>query len=355
MYHLARRGLSIAGVDQFAPPHSLGSSHGQTRIIRKAYFEHPDYVPLLHRAWSLWDELQQETGRTLLHPRPLVMTGPPQSEVVAGARRAAAEHQLPLENLSAAECMQRFPTLVVPDSHDVAVESSAGILMCDDIVDAHLELAESLGALCLLDEPVRKIQSTPEGARILTDKYTIEAATAVVTCGAWTASLLPDYRRWIRIVRKTVFWHPAEAPYWAVEDSPIFLQDLPQGQFYGLPAVDGGMIKVGEHTGGESVDTPEAVCRDVSEADRRPIEQYVAGHLKHVQRHPDLAAVCLYSMSPDGHFLFDSDPDRSLVVAAGFSGHGFKFTGILGSAAADLVISGRTDLPVSFLSRTRLT
>ena len=356
MYHLAARGLNVIGIDRFHPPHDRGSSHGETRIIRKAYFEHPDYVPLLHRAWDLWEQLAEESAQTLIERRDLLMSGPPGSEITEGARRSAKLHALPLQDLTFEEARQRFPMFSVPEDHSLTVESTAGFLWCERGVRTHLGVATARGAVLHSNETVRKVNAMADGVTIETDRAVYSAAAAVVTCGAWTGQLLADYSQWIKVRRKTLFWHPIHSPVWAdPHRTPMFLIDLPEGQFYGLPSVDGATIKVGEHTGGETVDDPSHVSRNITLEESQPVSRFVASRLCEVDPVARDAAVCMYSMSPDGHFLFDRHPAYPLVIAAGFSGHGFKFTSVLGEATADLIQYGRTKLPVEFLSARRLS
>lgn len=353
---LASRGLRVLGIDQFTPPHTHGSSHGETRIIRKAYFEHPDYVPLLHRAWELWQQCSTDAGQSLLTRCDLVMSGAASSEVIAGARTSARQHGLPIDNLSATEACQRYPVLCLPEDHEVTVESSAGYLFVERCVQSMLQLAIQSGAQLHTQETVLKISGDTSSVEVVTSHGRYSAAAAVVTLGPWTSQLLPDYAPLITVRRKTLHWYPllpsSPPNAW---NSPIFLVDLPHGQFYGLPAVDGARVKVGEHSGGDRVDHPDAVLRTVTDRDRQPVAAFVRNHLRGLQPHESSAAVCLYSMSPDGHFLFDRHPDWPMVVAAGFSGHGFKFTPVLAQAAADLIHSGQTQLPVGFLSRYRFS
>lgn len=354
MYHLAKRGLKVIGIDRFHPPHDLGSSHGETRIIRKAYFEHPNYVPLLHRAWDLWEELAQESNQRLIQRRDMLMSGPPGSEVIQGARQSARLHNLPLEELTRDAARERFPMINIPLDHSVTVESTAGILWVERCVEAHLELAKANGAVLRCGETVQKISGTSAGLSIQTDQASYSAAGGIMTCGAWTGQLLPDYAKLITIRRKSLFWYPIQSSEWVDPGkAPIFFIDLPQGQFYGLPCVDGTTVKVGEHTGGESVADPSLVDRDVGPNDARPVSQFVAERLNGVKCIPCRSTVCMYSISPDGHFLFDRLSDLPLVVAGGFSGHGFKFASVLGEAAAELIQVDRSSLNFGFLSAKR--
>ena len=351
---LSARGLRVLGLDQYVPPHSLGSSHGETRIIRKAYFEHPDYVPLLHRSWDLWRQVEAESGLSLLERCDLVLSGRAESEVIRGARLAASQHGLAIRNLTAAEACAEYPVLQLPEDHEVTVESTAGYLWVERCVAAMLDLGRAAGAEIRTGERVVGLRCAANSVEVETVGQRYSAAAAVVTCGPWTSQLLPEYERLITVRRKTLFWYPVQSAAWAQQwRAPIFLVDMPGGQFYGLPAVDGLRVKVGEHTGGESVADAFRVQRETDAADRAPVDDFAGQCLRGLEAQSCQSVVCLYSMSPDGHFLFDRHPEYPLVTAAGFSGHGFKFTPVLGAAAADLIVSGRTELPVGFLSQSR--
>ncbi len=354
MHHLARRGLRVIGIDRFAPPHDQGSSHGETRVIRKAYFEHPSYVPLLHRAWDLWHELSSEVNQPLIQRRDLLMSGPPSSEVITGALESASTHRLPVEELTPEEAMKRYPTFRLPDDHRVVVETTAGFLWAERCISASLMLAEQLGAQMRSDETVQQIDYPASGGVcVQTNRARYSAAAAVITAGAWTGQLLPEYASLIRVLRKVLFWYPLTDSLWSDPAAPVFLIDAPHGQFYGVPSVDGRLAKVAEHTGGAVVQDPLHVDRHVTMADSAGTNRFVDGFMNGLLPQPAQSTVCMYSMSPDGHFLLDKHPTLPLVVAAGFSGHGFKFTSVLGEVCADLITDKKPSLDVSFLSRSR--
>jgi len=355
MFHLAQRGLKVIGIDRFHPPHDRGSSHGETRIIRKAYFEHPSYVPLLHRAWELWEELSESVGERLIERRDLLMAGPPGSEVIEGARLSARLFGLPMENLTAAEAAIRYPAFLLPEDYAVAIESTSGYLWAERCVASHLNSAASLGAQLRPDETVLSVSSSGAGVQVQTDRGCYSAGAAVVTSGAWTGQLLSDYARHISVLRKTLCWFPTTSENWIRKDrAPLFFVDAPESQFYGIPSVDGETIKVGMHTGGEIVSDPSNLSRQVTDEDERPISQFAGKYLGGIEPQSSRSVICMYSMTPDGHFLLDRLPELPIVVAAGFSGHGFKFTSVLGEVAADLVERGKTELDIGFLSASRL-
>ena len=356
MFHLAQRGLKVIGIDRFHPPHDRGSSHGETRIIRKAYFEHPSYVPLLHRAWELWEELSQSVGERLIEQRDLLMAGPPGSEVIEGARLSARLYGLPMENLTAAEAAIRYPEFHLPEDYAVAIESTAGYLWAERCVASHLNSAALLGAQLRHDETVLSVSSSGTGVQVQTDRGCYSAGAAVVTSGAWTGQLLSEYARHISVLRKTLCWFPVTSENWIRKDrGPLFFVDAPESQFYCITSVDGETIKIGMHTGGEVISNPSDLSRQVTDDDERPISQFAGKYLGGIKPQASRSVICMYSMTPDGHFLLDRLPELPIVVAAGFSGHGFKFTSVLGEVAADMVQRGQTGLDIGFLSVGRFS
>jgi sarcosine oxidase len=358
LYHLARRGVRVLGVEQLGLAHDRGSSHGETRIIRQAYFEHPDYVPLVRRAYGLWDELSRETGRSLSRQTGLCLVG---STPVAGACLAATQHGVLLERLTVAEAESRFPQFrfCVDDEPSgaeppVAYEPEAGYLLVEACVEAHVEAAQRHGAAIHWHEVVRRWTATQQGVTVETDRMTYSAGTLVLCAGPWAGSVIADLTVPLTVRRKVQFWHPLTCvSRW--EGSPVFFFEEPgHGEFYGLPAPDGQRVKLAEHTGGAVIDDPSAVDRSCQPDDRAPLEWFVTRRLRDVAPRADRHSVCQYTMSPDGHFVVDRHPwHERVLLATGFSGHGFKFAPVIGQALADLVIDGQTPLPIQFLSLER--
>jgi sarcosine oxidase len=353
--HLARRGVSVVGLEQFSLGHDRGSSHGDTRIIRLAYFEHPDYVPLLRRAYTLWDELQAETDAELFRRVPLLLAGPPNGEAVAGAIRAATEHDLRLERLSAAESRQRYPGIEVPDEFATVIEPDAGFLWVERCVRRHADMARRAGADLRDQCPVRALHLEPGRVRVETDRETFEAARLVVTAGPWTGRLLADLGWPLTVVRKFVGWFATTAGAYHVDRGyPVYYFDRPDGAFYGFPSVDGVTLKVAEHTTAEPVSDPDQVDRSARPEDIGRLAPFLQSVLPEATTRLARHSVCLYTHTPDHHFLVDRHPEwPQVTIAAGFSGHGFKFTSVLGEALADLCLHGTTDLPIGFLSAQR--
>jgi sarcosine oxidase len=356
LYHLARRGARVLGLDRAAPGHDRGSSHGKTRVIRMSYFEHPDYVPLLRRAYELWRELESASGRALLHDIGLVEIGAPDGEVVPGVLASAFIHGLQVEQLAGLDAMRRFPGLRVPEGLDVVYEPSGGYLDVEDCVIAHAGAAERAGATLHAGEEVTGWRAAHGTVEVTTDRGTYTAAKLVLAPGAWASTLLHDLGVRFHTLRKTMWWFDTPRPEHTVEGGcPVFLYELPgQGVFYGTPAVAGSGIKVAEHTGGPSVNDPRLDDRHEDPAERSRVTAFAEQHLPGVTARVLSYAVCFYPMSPDEHFLIGLHPEHPEVgFAAGLSGHGFKFTSVLGEALADLALDGRARVPIDFLSWNR--
>ena len=353
-YHLARRGRKVLALDRLRPPHRQGSSHGQTRAIRKAYFEDPAYVPLLHRAYDAWRRLAEESGRSLLRRTGTLMLGPPDSPVVAGSLESAREHGLEHQLLDATELRRRYPVFQ-PDRDTVGVlEEVGGVLAAESSIEAHLELAQARGAELRFDEPVESWRELPgqDGVEVVTGRGSYFARHLVLAAGAWSPDLLGSRRRTLSVSRQVLFWMSPAGNRDAFEASslPIWVWAPSDGDiFYGFPSLEGSSsgagtsgVKMGIHTPGETV-SASAVDRTVSAADLEQLRRCYQGRVEGLSPEPIRSCVCLYTNSPDGHFLLGGHPlFPSVTVAAGFSGHGFKFAALIGEVLADLAIEGTT-------------
>jgi sarcosine oxidase len=355
-YHLARRGQRVLGLEQFTPVHALGSSHGESRIIRLAYHEHPNYVALLRRAYTLWEALEREASGELLRITGGLFIGPEHGEVFAGALESARLHNLPHEVLSAADVRRRY-SVFHPSDGDVAFyEPNAGVLFPERCITAHLRLAAAAGATLRYETAVTRITAKDGGVEVETAGETFHAARVVVTAGAWLGRLLASLRLSLEPERNVVFWfEPRSLPERFDSDRfPIFIWERgAEGTFYGLPHVGLPGVKVACHHTGEVVD-PDRVRREVDAADEAPVRHFVERCI------PDLAGslagstVCLYTNTPDRHFVVDRHPEHPEVVfAGGCSGHGFKFASVLGEVLADLAITGAASARIDFLGINR--
>jgi monomeric sarcosine oxidase len=352
---LARRGARAIGLDRFRPPHDRGSSHGRTRMIRQAYFEHPDYVPLVTRALAQWRELEKRSGRRLFFPTGLLQVGPEDGFVVGGVLASARKFQLPVEKLSAADAESRFSGFRVPQGMCALVEASAGYLRVEDCVAAHLEDALRAGAALETDVVVSSWRADAGGVRVETSRGAYAAARLIVAAGAWSGTLLSEIGVPLVVRRKPQYWFAADDPlYRADRGCPAFLFELPTGTFYGFPRLDDWGLKAARHSGGEAIADPSRLDRGVDAIDLDLVTAFLQSCLPGVSRSLVDHSACMYTMSPDEHFLLDRHPVYPAVCfAAGLSGHGFKFAPVLGEALADMALTGETRLPVAFLSLSR--
>jgi len=352
---LARRGSRVLGLEQFTAAHDRGSSHGQTRLIRQAYFEHPDYVPLVLHSYRLWAELSERRGVPLFRETGLLQVGPADGPVVRGVVDSASQHRLEIEQLGAAEVTRRWPGFVVPAPQVGVYEPRAGILAVEKCVQAHLEDAVAHGATLHTEEAVVGIQSTGTDIQVQTTRGRYETARLVVTAGPWAARWLADVSVRLIVRRKPLFWFATHASvYRATAGCPAFLYETPQGVFYGFPEIDPGELKIAEDSGGDEVVDPANVDRELHPSDQERLTAFISTYLPQVSTTQTGHVVCMYTMSPDEHFLVDTLPgDERICFAAGLSGHGFKFAPALGEALADLATTGESNLPIGFLSCRR--
>jgi sarcosine oxidase len=342
-YHAARRGLSVAGFDRFAPPHTLGSSHGETRIVREAYFEDPCYVPIVQRAYDLWHALERESGERLMLRTGGLMLGPPDGSCVSGARASGDQHRLPYETLDAAEIRARFPALRAEDGTAGVYEPRAGILYPEACVRAHLESAQRAGATFMPDEPALSWRADGAGIEVITAKGSYRAARLVLAAGAWLPALLADVRLPLAVTRQPLFWFVPRANPETFEPDrlPIWIWEWTRERFiYGFPAL-GGEVKVAVHHEGEPAD-PDGARRLLAPAEIEVMRERLRRFVPDADGPLSRAAVCLYTNTPDGHFAIDRHPGNpSVVILSACSGHGFKFSSAIGEIAVQLALAER--------------
>ena len=351
LHHLAARGARVAGFDRFSPPHALGSSHGETRMIREAYYEEPRYVPLVRRAYELWHELSAEADAQMIVETGGVFAGPPQGEFIAGIHRAAREHGIAVTTLSRPEVAAHFPWLHVDAGMKIVTEPRAGFVYPERCIAAHLSLGAAHGAEINRDEPVTAWHATGDGIEIQTPRGRYLADRLVLTTGAWITETLRSIGVAATIERQPLFWflpradHAVPSTVWAVEFEPGKL-------LYGFPAGDEG-VKVAIHYGGP-VTTADALDRTIHDEDSRLLRRHADHHLPGALGEIAGAEVCMYTNTPDLHFVFDAHPAHAnVLVVSACSGHGFKFSSAIGEAAAQWALDGtpRQDLSLFSLAR----
>lgn len=364
LYQLAGRGLRVLGIDRFAPGHSHGSSHGETRAIRKAYFEHPDYVPLLTRAYELWQDLNEVTGKALIQQTGILEIGPTGGILLTGIRTAAEQHHLAIDALSASDVIERFPGFLVPRGYGAVFEPDGGYLLVEECVQHQVELSLRLGAELAIGSGVRSWKYVNGDVHVKTDAETFVARKLVIAAGAWSNDLLWDWGVNLRVLRKHMHWYEAKpSSYCQERGSPVFFYETPGGCYYGFPVLSNrvgvsdpgeSVVKIAEHSGGELVRNPLLCDRNVDAVDRQRVEKFMRENMPAMTGQARSHAVCMYTMTDDEQFVVDRHPDNpNVLFAAGLSGHGFKFTPVLAECLADWVEEKQTHRSIGFLSANR--
>jgi monomeric sarcosine oxidase len=343
-YHLAKSGASVIAFDQFTVPHDRGSSHADTRLIRQAYFEDPDYVPLLRRAYELWEDLEEEPGQLFVKSG-LFIAGRPDRTVMQGVKRSATEHQIRTETLGPQEASRRFPGFSFAEDEICIFEPEAGYLNVDQVLQAHLAGAAKAGAQIRQNTEVTAIKRDAGGYVISTGQGEFRAKKVVLAGGAWNGQLMTSLLGH-RLVphRVPLFWFPVIDR--TKEPAVCFAYDLPEGFFYGFRPFD-GLVKAGLHKPGPVIPNPTNYNRTISDEERDPVRRFFREKIVFADSSIAKEATCIYTMTADEHFIIDEVD--GMVILAGFSGHGFKFASVVGEIAKDLALTGKSHLPYEFL------
>ncbi len=352
----ARRGWRVLGLEQFGAGHDRGSSHGQTRIIRQAYFEHPSYVPLAQETYPLWREIERQTHSSLFEQPGLLQVGPTDSEILCGVRRSANQFNLVVDEMSAQEIKARWPVFNIADDQIGLFESSAGFLRVEKCVAQMIRLAIAGGAKLRANACVKSWSASSAGdISVELPGETVRAKRIVIAPGAWASDLLAGVNTDFVLKRKQQHWFQIDRyEIHAANGMCCFLFDSPDGCFYGFPQVDELGMKIAEHTGGQSLANPSEVDRTVNVDDLARSETFLKDHFEFTKQRLVYSSVCLYTMSPDSHFLVDRfEGMENAAFAAGLSGHGFKFAPVLGEHLVDLV-DGKGNTNCEFLGLARL-
>ena len=352
----ACRGSRVIGLEQFERGHTAGSSNGKSRMIRKAYFEDPAYVPLLLRAYALWRRLEQVTGEDLLRITGLLMVGSEDADIIVGAQRAAQQHDLPLEVLDAREIRHRYPTLRVEDNEVAVFETDGGVIDPERAVEAHLRVATSAGAVLHFDAALTSWEASGDGFMVrLANGTMIESRALILSLGPWLQKELEKLGLTIRVQRNVQAWFTPATDDYAVGRFPAFLLDrkiLP-APLYGFPDFGDG-VKAAFHSLGACTDMAH-FDREISQSrDIDPIVRATENWMPGAAAILRAGKACPYSLTPDGHFVIDHHPDHSrLILCGGFSGHGFKFAPVVGEICADLAFEATPRHEIGFLSSRR--
>lgn len=362
-YHLAKTGASVLGIEQFELAHEKGAHSGQSRIVRKAYFEHPDYIPLLERAYQNWDEIERVSGNKVYHQTGLFYTGPKGHPIIENIREAAKTYEIPLLDSAQLDEISILPLFSVPDDYEWIYEPEAGFVETEKTILTYINEAKKLGTVIHQQERVIDWQIAEDGVEVRTDKGIYTCRKIIVTAGPWSAKLMPEIKDRLKITRQTLMWlQPEESisfqsttfPCWFVVD-----RDKP-GAYYGFPIANiadsknPNGFKFAYHYPGDEND-PDEVDRKITEQDREPLLRFIDTYIPKAKGQVLDVKTCLYSNSVDEHFVIDclKGTDGRVCFARGFSGHGFKFVSVIGEIMADLALKGTTSLPIGFLRANR--
>jgi sarcosine oxidase len=355
LYHVARRGAKVAGFDAHIPPHAFGSAHGESRMIREAYFEDARYVTLVRRAYTLWHELARDAGELLIEETGGVFAGPPNGQLIAGIERAGREHAIPIERFSSEACAARVPWLRLGEGMTAIAERRAGLLRPERCIAAHLRLAAGAGADVHTDEAVDDWRADGDGFVVETRRGRYRAAKLVLCAGAGMTDWLAAAGVAARVTRQAMFWFRSarDPESFAVGNFPVWaIQIDGERLLYGFPDLGNG-LKVAIHHGGTPT-TWQTVDRAVTEKEAGEVEGLFDRFLPGVRGERLRAAVCLYTNTPDHHFVIDTHPAHAKVlVVSACSGHGFKFASAIGEAAAQWTVEGSPRLDLSIFSLKR--
>lgn len=356
LHHLAARGKRVVGLERFDIPNSMGSSHGVNRIIRMAYFEDPSYVPLLRRSYELWRELEETAGERLLVITGGVDAAPADHRVFTGSLESCRTHGLDHQVLEAGEVNRRYPGYRLPEGHMAVYQPDGGYVMSERGIVAHVNAALAAGAEVRGREAVLGWSEQGDGVRVETGRGTYHADRLVVTAGAWSMGLL-DFLDGLAVPERQVLgWFQPRVPArFTPETFPIFNLEVEEGHFYGFPVETIPGFKIGRyHHLGEVVD-PDTMEREPSAEDERVLREAVDRYFPDASGPTLTLKTCLFTNTPDEHFVVDRHPELpQVVVAAGFSGHGFKFSSVIGEILADLAVDGSTRHDINLLRFDRL-
>lgn len=355
LFHLARRNLKVLGLERFQIPNQMGSSHGITRIIRMAYYEHPSYVPLLIRAYELWRELERLGGEKLLHITGSIDAGPPGAGIFEGAKLAAELHGLPHEILDAKELGRRFPAYRLPSATMALYQPEGGFLLPERCIAAHVAGARARGADAHAGERVLGWEPVGGGVRVTAEAGVYEAGRLVIAAGAWIAGFVPSLEKLAVPERQVLAWFQPRTPrLFDPQNFPVFNLTVEEGRYYGFPEFGVPGFKVGRYHHRHQTVDPDRLDRDCHAEDEAVLRNFAERYFPEGAGPVLSMTTCMFTNTPDEHFILDVHPQwPQVVVCSPCSGHGFKFSAVVGEIAADLAETGRTphDIAMHRLAR----
>jgi sarcosine oxidase len=358
LYHLARRGLKVVGLERATSGHEGGSSHGESRIIRLAYFEHPSYVRLAQAAYAGWRALEAASGRGVITVTGILEAGHPGSALVRATLGSAIEHGLVHERLSAREVARRYPAFRLPADWEAVSQPDGGVLSADVAIRLHVAGARAAGADVREQVAVAALEPAASAVRVqLADGSAIEAGAVILAAGAWMNALAPELTLPLSLSRQAVCWFdPREPAVTGPDRFPVFLLDADADResrvgadvIYGFPDFAGTGIKAASHVLGRALASADSARQDAGSADAAPIARQLERLIPAAAGPLRTTKTCIYTSTPDADFIVDRHPsDPRIVIASACSGHGFKFAPVMGEILADLATQGSTERDIS--------
>jgi sarcosine oxidase len=362
-YQLAKQGYKVLGLEQFEIPHELGSHGGQSRIIRKAYAEHPDYVPLLQRAYENWKTLENETGIQVYFKTGLLYCGETNDPFIKGVKLSSEKYNIPVEELSQADAQKRYPPFKLPDGYKQLMEPDAGFVTPERSILLFTEQAIKRGAIIRTREKVLQWKRDNGTINVTTDQGSYQAKKLVITAGAWGGKMIPALANKLTVTRQAIAWmKPKKWDDFTLGNFPCWIIEHGGHDYYGFPILPVGQLggpaglKLAMHAPVGDITDPDHVNRNKKNEDEQVLIEALRRLIPDAYEATLTMKTCLYTNSPDQNFIMDHLPgyDKDVAIAAGFSGHGFKFVSAVGEIMADLAMKGQSNLPIEFLSAGRL-
>lgn len=361
-YYLTRQGVKVLLIDSYNPPHDQGSHFGDTRIIRHAYGEGREYVPLALRSQELWNELERKSHHKIFTKVGALGFGPKDNApFINEAIESGKEYNLDVEHLTGADIKERFQGLQLPNDYNGFFEPNSGFLFSENCIGTYKELSENLGAEFSFNNPVIDIQAYEDSVEITTEKEKFISEKLIISAGSWNKKLVSKVDLNLPLVptRQPVAWFEANEQLFNYNTFSTFMVEIPLGDtraiYYGFPSFDGCGVKVGRHDYANAVN-PDTMNRKFGsdETDEDHIREFLNQFMPEASGVLKKGVICLYTRTPDGHFIIDKHPVHShILIAAGFSGHGFKFASVVGEILSQLAVSGETDHDISLFRLDR--
>jgi len=361
-YHLAKRGYKVLGLEQFDITHELGSHAGQSRIIRKAYGEGSDYVPLLERAYQNWKTLEEESGYQVYYDTGLLYLGSQEDTFLNTVKKSSKAYNITVNELSEEACSAKYPQFKLPAEFQRLEEPDAGFLTPERCILLMVEQALAHGAVIRTKQKVLDWKKEDGIIKVKTETHTYEAKKLVITAGPWAGKMIPGYSTKLKVTRQALAWVKPKTwddftlgkfPCWILEDHGY--------DFYGFPILPVGKfngplgLKLALHYPGGDETDPDYVDRNTKASDEKILIDFLNRFIPEGYEDTLVIKTCLYTKTPDENFILDhlQGFDKDVSIATGFSGHGFKFVSVIGEIMADLAMNGTTSLPIGFLNAQR--